>query len=330
MPRSRSSYVGGRLLFNFYHHYFITMKSIMKTSIVLFALMALLFCAPTVQAQLHVASDGDVGIGTTSPTAKLDVRTTGTNYSIYMNNSYSGSSTKYGMYNYVSSAGTGSNFGIFNNVRSGTSGTHYGIHNFGAISTSSTAYNFRNYMSASGGNGARYGIYNYLTCSSGGGTGTKYALYSSVASGCSGTKYAGYFNGNVYVSGTITSTSDAAKKTNINELTGAMSLISQLKPKTYNFKADPDLVLPSEKQFGFLAQEIEGVLPELVKTVETVGNKAVEIDGEMQTEPVATGEIKTVNYIGMIPVLVQGMQEQQALIEAQAKRIEELEAKINK
>lgn len=302
----------------------------MKTSIVLFALMALLCCAPTVNAQLHVTTSGDIGIGTTAPIAKLDVRSVSNYRSMYLNNTYSGATSKYGVYNYLSTAGTGNRYGLYNRIMSNTSSSyHYGFYNYSYINSTNLGYGQYNYTYCAAGDGDRYGIYNYLNCGTSCGKGTKYALYSSLDNNCGG-GYAGYFNGDVYIAGSLTSTSDAAKKTNINELTGALSLIGQLKPKTYNFIPDPDLSLPTEKQYGFLAQELETVLPDLVKTVETIGNKEVEIDGEKLNEPVTTGEIKTVNYMAMIPVLVQGMQEQQVLIEAQAKRIEELEAKINK
>ena len=41
-------------------------------------------------------------------------------------------------------------------------------------------------------------------------------------------------------------------------------------------------------------------------------------------------EFEAVNYTAMIPVLIAAMQEQQAMIEAQQKKIEELEAVISK
>lgn len=298
-------------------------SQILKVSFVA-ALMLLGF---QVQAQLHVASDGEVGIGTTTPSGKLDVRT-GTSYrTAYLYNTYSGATSKYGLYNYLSSDGTGNRYGLYNYIWDNTStSTHYGIYNYNWVESSSTAYGMFNSVYCASGNGARYGIYNLLTCGSSCGTGSKYALYSSLSS-CTG--YAGYFNGDVYIAGNLTTTSDAGKKTNISSMNGALSLISQLKPKTYNYKEDPDLNLPHEKQYGFLAQEVEQVLPDLVKTVETLGVRPG-TDGENADQAVPTGEIKTINYQALIPILVQGMQEQQQLIDAQQKRIAELEAKINR
>jgi trimeric autotransporter adhesin len=275
-------------------------------------LVAMAF-TPALRAQIHVDADGEVGIGTTSPTGML-----------YILNDNAGTATKYGLYNQMTDDGTGNRYGLSNIIYS-SSGTslHYGLRNYNYVYASSTSMAQYNYLYCYEGSGTRYGLYNILNCGASCGAGSKYALYSSIGSSCGG--YAGYFSGDVYVSGTITSTSDAAKKTNINDFSGALSLITQLKPKTYNYKADADLALPTEKQYGFLAQDLEQVLPELVKQIETLGQGAPDKEGN--PVPVVTGEIKTVNYIALIPILVQGMQEQQKTIEEQQKRIDALEAK---
>lgn len=287
-------------------------------------LASLFFIGEQAHAQLTVDPQGEVGIGITSPIGKLNVNSSGTvsYYGIRNLHYYSGITTKYGLYNYVNSAGTGGRNGLYNLTYggSGINGTHRGIYNYGFTYTSSTAYGSYNYLYSSGGNGGRYGFYNYLGCSSSGdGTGIRYALYSGVSSSCDGgTRYAGYFNGNVYVAGTVTSTSDASKKKNVEELTGALDIIDQLEPKKYDYIDDSDLSLPTEKQYGFLAQDLEKVLPELVKDVETFAPPAQAADGEEGEygDPEITGTIKSVNYIALIPVLVEAIQEQQAEIDA--------------
>ncbi len=293
------------------------MKIIQKTFFALM-LVALVFGGNEIEAQLHVDAQGEVGIGTTSPSSRLHVNNSGSYRSAYLYNSYSGTTTKYGLYNYVSSAGTGGRYGMYNSVSSNAASSfHYGNMNYNWVYATGTGYGLYNYMYNYAGNGTRYGLYNYMGCSStGDGTGNRYALYSSVSIACDGgTRYAGYFNGDVYVSGTITSTSDAAKKTNVQELNGAVGILSQLEPKTYNYKQDADLALPDEKQYGFLAQDIEQVLPELVKTVETMSEPG-ELEEGQEFTPEVTGEIKTVNYIALIPILVEAIQEQQAEIDA--------------
>ncbi len=306
------------------------MKFIQKS---LFALMtlALIFGANEIQAQLHVDAQGEVGIGTTSPTSRLDIRNSGSYRTAYLYNTYSGTSSKWGLYNYVSSAGTGYRYGLYNIIYSNASTpVHYGLMNTNYMYNTSTGYGQRNYAYSYAGNGTKYGLYNYLGCGSGDGTGTRYALYSGVSSSCDGgTRYAGYFSGNVYVSGTITSTSDASKKTNIQELNGALGIVSQLKPKTYDYKMDADIALPTEKQYGFLAQDLEQVLPELVKDVETLSDIGEVKEGE-EAHPEVTGTIKTVNYMALIPILTEAIQEQQAAIEQQQAEIEALKAELAK
>ncbi len=61
---------------------------------------------------------------------------------------------------------------------------------------------------------------------------------------------------------------------------------------------------------GLIAQEVEPLLPELVSTG---------IDAE---------HTKGINYIGLIPVLVKGVQEQQTQIEQQQGRIEQQQKQL--
>lgn len=289
-------------------------------------LMAFLFIAPSAQAQLHVDAAGEVGVGTTSPIYKLHVSNSTTYGTLYSINTYSGATSKYGIYNNLSAAGTGSRYGLSNFIYSNAaSSLHYGLRNYNYIYSTGSGYGQYNYTRCYAGNGARYGIYNILDCASGCGTGTKYALYSGVNSNCGG-GYAGYFSGNVYISGSLTTTSDASKKTNIESLNGALGLIGQLKAKKYDYINDENIALPTEKQYGFLAQDLEQVFPDLVKDVDVLTQPTEDED----SQPENAGQIKTVNYMALIPVLVQGMQEQQEIIKDQQKRIEELEAKINR
>jgi hypothetical protein len=96
-----------------------------------------------------------------------------------------------------------------------------------------------------------------------------------------------------------------------------MNIISKLKPKTYLYNKSEYayLNLPSEKQYGLIAQDLETVLPELVTTSQM---PVKVINGERQME-----EIKAVNYPALIPVLIKALQEQQ-------KQIDELKIMVNK
>lgn len=321
------------------------------------------------QAQIHVATDGDVGIGSASPQGKLYVSksTNSAPYTAYFLNSEVGSGTKNGVYSYVTSSGTGPRVGFRNYAYSSSTNTKYaygslkytltgrgytvgdynrtvckagnnqsnfGVYNLVETPTSGAGFGIYNFLSTTGTtSGIRYGIFSRVLNN---GNGATYALYSSAEGSGSGSRYAGYFNGNVHVVGTLTQTSDARAKENIIAVEGALGLISQLKPKAYTFKADADMSVPEGKQFGFLAQELEEVLPSLVKTVEQP-IAANEVDEPLSEEELAKGDVpqetlvtkgsktlKSVNYIALIPILVQGMQEQQAEIKAQREEIEAL------
>lgn len=279
--------------------------------------------------QITVASDGDVGIGTASPNSKLHVYNNSATSSrnIYSWNISTSNSSKYGIYSYVNPTGTGARYGIYTSTygNTGSTSSTYGKYNYLSSYGNFGAANY-NYLYTNGGSSTKYGLYTRIYCGSSDGTGARYALYAS--SGCSG-GYAGYFQGDVYVAGTITSTSDASKKTNIEKLEGGLDIITQLKPKTYDYKTAENPQLPTEKQYGFIAQELAQVMPDLVKEVSTF-NEFDEVDEEGNVrEPEVSGSIQTVNYMALIPVLVEAVQEQQATIEAQQEQIRQLQEQVN-
>jgi len=98
--------------------------------------------------------------------------------------------------------------------------------------------------------------------------------------------------------------SDAKLKTNIRTLSHSLEKIMQVNGKSYNYidnskemKIEPLKEKITQPTFGFIAQELIEVFPELVN------------------EPDAFCEYHTINYIGMIPVLVEAIKEQQGQIE---------------
>lgn len=143
------------------------------------------------------------------------------------------------------------------------------------------------------------------------------------ANGSAPDAYAGYFDGDVHATGTVTWASDATLKQQIQEVNGpdALALINQLQPKTYNFRtADyPYLSLPQGQQYGLLAQEVEQVLPVLVKDViqpERRDSKGNVVSPQLQ--------YKGLNYAGLIPVLIGAVKEQQVKAEEQQHKIDSL------
>jgi hypothetical protein len=107
-----------------------------------------------------------------------------------------------------------------------------------------------------------------------------------------GSNYGGYFQGNVFVEGTITPASDARLKSNIAPFGAGIDAVMRLQPVTYAWAADPE----GNVHLGFIAQDVQQVLPELVSEGR---------DGNLG-----------LNYDGLIPVLSRAIQELQAQIDA--------------
>ena len=176
----------------------------------------------------------------------------------------------------------------------------------------------------------------------GGGAATRYGLYSNINGGSG---YAGYFVGDVHINGTLTQASDEKLKENIDELDGALDKIMALQPHTYNYKPDEALGFGEEKRvhYGFLAQEVAKVLPDLVTEVHhTYHGEGAEIataervdelgfpsvkGGDAKSvgeEAVGAADISAVRYMDMIALLVGAVQEQYVLIEELHQQIEDI------
>jgi Chaperone of endosialidase len=110
-------------------------------------------------------------------------------------------------------------------------------------------------------------------------------------------------------------TSDRRLKDQINPLAnGAISTIMQLKPVSFHYKDVPNSIFKANPviQDGFIADELETVIPSAVK-----GKKdAVNEEGKIVPQGV--------NALPIVSVLTKAVQEQQKLIEAQQKQINEL------
>jgi hypothetical protein len=111
--------------------------------------------------------------------------------------------------------------------------------------------------------------------------------------------------GNLTIAG-IYSPSDARLKKNIIPLQNSLLKIIQLKGHHYNWI---DKTSDASLQTGLLAQEVETQMPELVKTDE---------DG-----------VKSVNYNGMIPYLVEAIKELKRENEVLKKEIDNLKGKLH-
>ena len=109
----------------------------------------------------------------------------------------------------------------------------------------------------------------------------------------------------VTTAGVWTNASDARLKTNVVNTTYGLQTVMQLRPVNYN------MIKGGEAQVGFIAQEVQKIVPEVVSGTE----------GD-----ITKGETLGLSYGNLVPVLTKAIQEQQATIEAQQKQIDELKA----
>ncbi len=126
------------------------------------------------------------------------------------------------------------------------------------------------------------------------------------ASGSNRAVFTNSGGGDIYCQNTLTvngfnNLSDARFKTNVASLHNALDDILSLRGVAYDWKRDAfkDRNFAEGRQFGFIAQEVEKIFPDLVATDEQ-GYKAV-------------------NYLGVIPVLVEAVKTQNKRIEALSK-----------
>jgi hypothetical protein len=121
-----------------------------------------------------------------------------------------------------------------------------------------------------------------------------------------------------------------------------MSIINQLKPKYYEFRNDDKyalLHLPKGNHYGLMAQDVEEVLPNLVKELThelrninsiTANTSTTDAKQAIYKEPAENMNIKAVNYTELIPIMIKAMQEQQVTIEKQAAENKEQNAMLEK
>lgn len=165
--------------------------------------------------------------------------------------------------------------------------------------------------------------------------GEKYGVYASASSNPTtptppAGNYAGYFNGDIHVTGTVylanpAVVSDQMFKDNVNTLSNISSIIDQLNPVSYEYDTafNNRMHFADGIQYGFIAQEVETILPSLV------------YEGQMAEVKDSLGNIidsaqsyKALNYNGLFALLTKGIQEQQDVIEEQDSVIDVLDATV--
>ncbi|WP_316832488.1 tail fiber domain-containing protein [Pedobacter aquatilis] len=113
-------------------------------------------------------------------------------------------------------------------------------------------------------------------------------------------------------------------QTNVQPINNSISLVSQLQPVSFNYdeKWAEKLKLSNKPQMGFVAADVQKVLPSLVK------QQAKDYPSGKNAFRSAT--IATFDYESLIPLLVGSIKEQQQQIEQLKREIETLKSRNTK
>ena len=124
----------------------------------------------------------------------------------------------------------------------------------------------------------------------------------------------GNFTGDVYANGSRLGPtfSDIRLKKDFAEIQSPLAKVLALHGLSFDFRTEenPDRGLPGGRQLGFIAQEVQALLPEAVSQTK---------DGYY-----------TLNYDAVTPVLVEAIKVQQAQLEARSRQVADLEARLAK
>lgn len=120
-----------------------------------------------------------------------------------------------------------------------------------------------------------------------------------------------YIPNNLTVGGTTNIPSDIKLKDNIENIdTDLLDNLMSLAPKKYTYKKDAK----QKTHYGFIAQEMEQVLPHLVTDIE------IEEPAEGDGLNTIMNKYKAINYLELIPLLLMKIQDMQ-------KQLDELKSK---
>ncbi|MBO4361629.1 MAG: tail fiber domain-containing protein [Paludibacteraceae bacterium] len=290
-------------------------------------LCVLLFAACTfsthMSAQLKITDNGNVGIKCSAPLSNLAIGSNGqSNARLYVYGSAAEGNN------------TGNQYGIYSSLV-------YGTNNYGRTAIYGYAHGFGGYSIGVKGESALLSTnYSYAVSTCGvygiagnGSTGKNYGVYGTLREGNSNgagvcgmkdettpaltSRYAGYFQGQTRVNGTMYATStsltsDARLKTNITEIKAdAISKVKELHPVQFQWQQVEDVIIEDtvtikvphfssdtdfkREHYGLIAQDVQKLFPQLVDE-----------DG--------AGYL-SVNYVELIPLLIQAVQELSAEVE---------------
>ncbi|CAB4182273.1 Intramolecular chaperone auto-processing domain containing protein [uncultured Caudovirales phage] len=291
--------------------------------------------------RMRIDSSGNVGIGTSTPAAKLDVAATQS--TIYARSTGAYNSTL-GFYSSTSTleavitsiAGGGSL--LFGTGSSGTERMRIDSSGNMMVGVTSTSGKFTvvqnavaigGYFQSTTATVGYHGVYAEANNSYGVYGKTYNASYGGVlgynsnntAYGILGYSTYGFYSASsINVAGTIY-TSDARLKENVKPILNSLDILSALNPVSFDWKEKSSRGPSSD--FGLIAQEVEQVIPECVFETTTPG-RTPEMTHEVSLEE-ELGTYKGVDYSRFIPFLIAAVKELSAKNTALEARLSALE-----
>jgi hypothetical protein len=117
----------------------------------------------------------------------------------------------------------------------------------------------------------------------------------------------------------VNSTSDIRLKENVSLFTDGLAIALQLVPKWYEYNGLGETLHDGKRYVGFIAQDIEALLPYMV------GHDTTR---KLHPEDTDTADFLTLHEAALPHILLNAVKEQQALIQALTDRVAALEAKV--
>jgi hypothetical protein len=162
-------------------------------------------------------------------------------------------------------------------------------------------------------------------------TGNGAAVWGWVAfdAGSANANYGGYFtsnnhafsysiraDGDMLLNGALMKMSDGRLKKEVQNISLGLPVLLALRPTTYQYIQQAPMTLPAGTQYGFIAEEVEAILPEIVRDIPY----PVTMDPDNMTGSDMVS-YKAINYEALIPLLTKAIQELNAKVDSQAAEI---------
>ncbi len=143
--------------------------------------------------------------------------------------------------------------------------------------------------------------------------------------------FGGQFYYDIGYTGGLYSISDQRTKSDVVPLSGALSIVNQLNPVAYHYDTGkyPYMGLRQGQEYGFLAQEVKALLPEITaqKTffINATDKRVPHGETQLQEE-----EFLVIDYTRLIPILTQAIKEQQSAIENLQSEVQRLREELER